>query len=81
MLPTIRNATENDLPAIVAIYNSTIASRMVTADIAPISVESRLTWFQQHVLHFRPLWVVEEAQTVIAWLFPLSPTDISKLEI
>lgn len=28
----LRDATEADLPAIVAIYNSTIASRMVTAD-------------------------------------------------
>ena len=52
----------------VAIYNSTVASRMVTADLAPVSVASRLTWFQEHNPHFRPLWVVEEAQSVIAWL-------------
>lgn len=29
---TIRDAVLNDLPTIVDIYNSTIASRMVTAD-------------------------------------------------
>lgn len=68
MSQTIRNASENDLPAIVAIYNSTISSRRVTADTAPVSVESRLNWFQEHTPDFRPLWVVEEEQMAIAWL-------------
>lgn len=68
MLQTIRNASENDLPAIVAIYNSTVPSRMVTADLSPVSVESRLDWFQEHTPHFRPLWVAEEDGAVIAWL-------------
>ena len=65
---TIRNTSEHDLPAIVAIYNSTVVSRMVTADLTPVSVASRLTWFQEHTPDFRPLWVVEDAQNVIAWL-------------
>lgn len=30
---SLRLATRADLPAIVAIYNSTIAGRMVTADL------------------------------------------------
>lgn len=68
MLQTIRNASENDLPAIIAIYNSTIPGRMVTADLSPISVESRLDWFQEHSPHFRPLWVAEAEGAVIAWL-------------
>ncbi|CAN5380241.1 hypothetical protein BH11PSE11_BH11PSE11_26510 [soil metagenome] len=36
-----RLARLEDLPAIVAIYNSTVASRQVTADTEPVSVESR----------------------------------------
>jgi L-amino acid N-acyltransferase YncA len=52
-----RDATLDDLPAIVAIYNSTIASRQVTADLEPVSVESRLAWFLAHRLLVRPLWV------------------------
>jgi L-amino acid N-acyltransferase YncA len=56
-----RDATLDDLPAIVAIYNSTIASRQVTADLEPISVESRLAWFHAHGPQARPLWVVEAA--------------------
>mgnify|MGYP006146231485 CR=1 FL=1 len=43
-----RIATLDDLPTIVAIYNSTIASREVTADTEPVSVESRLNWFHEH---------------------------------
>ena len=72
----IRNATLDDLPAIVAIYNSTIASRMVTADLDSVTLESRLPWFHAHGPDSRPLWVVEQpegdgldgARRVIAWL-------------
>ena len=35
---TIRDATEADLPAIVALYNATIPGRMVTADTEPVTV-------------------------------------------
>ena len=56
-----RLATLDDLPAIVAIYNSTVASREVTADTEPVSVASRLAWFHEHDPRRRPLWVIEEA--------------------
>ncbi len=56
-----RGATRSDLPQIVEIYNSTIASRMVTADTDPVSVESRVRWFEEHTPDLRPLWVVEDA--------------------
>ena len=57
-----RIATLDDLTAIVAIYNSTIASREVTADTEPVSVESRLGWFHDHTPERRPLWVIEAAE-------------------
>jgi L-amino acid N-acyltransferase YncA len=63
-----RDATLDDLSAIVAIYNSTVPSRQVTADLEPVSVESRLAWFHAHGPDTRPLWVVEEGGRVIAWL-------------
>ncbi len=64
-----RLATLADLTAIVAIYNSTIASRMVTADTEEISVESRLAWFHEHDPEKRPLWVMENTnQEIVAWL-------------
>jgi phosphinothricin acetyltransferase len=56
-----RIATLADLPAIVAIYNTTIASREVTADTEPVTVESRLAWFHEHTPERRPLWIIEAA--------------------
>jgi len=56
-----RLATLDDLPMIVAIYNTTIASREVTADTEPVSVESRLNWFHEHTPEKRPLWIIEKA--------------------
>lgn len=56
-----RPATLDDLPTIVAIYNTTIASREVTADTEPVSVESRLAWFHDHNPERRPLWIIEDA--------------------
>ncbi|GGJ80421.1 phosphinothricin acetyltransferase [Anoxybacillus voinovskiensis] len=63
----IRIATRADLPAIVEIYNETIPTRMVTADLEPVSVESREKWFFEHSEE-RPLWVVEQNGKVCAWL-------------
>lgn len=63
-----RLATIADLPAVVAIYNSTVASRMVTADTEPVSVESRQAWFDAHQRPDRPLWVVEHAGEIVGWL-------------
>jgi L-amino acid N-acyltransferase YncA len=56
-----RIATLEDLPTVVAIYNSTIASREVTADTEPVTVESRLNWFHEHQPGRRPLWIIERA--------------------
>jgi phosphinothricin acetyltransferase len=63
-----RVAQAADLPAIVAIYNSTIASRLVTADLEPVSVASRGHWFAEHQRANRPLWVHERDGAVAAWL-------------
>ncbi len=63
-----RFAQPEDLEEIVRIYNSTIPSRLVTADLTPVSVESRKEWFQRHTSDKRPLWVVEEQGKIIGWL-------------
>lgn len=65
---THRSALSADLPAIVAIYNSTIASRQVTADLEPVTVESRRAWFDEHASRQRPLWVAERADGIAGWL-------------
>ncbi|AFY41138.1 GNAT family N-acetyltransferase [Nostoc sp. PCC 7107] len=65
---TIRHATETDLPAIVAIYNTAIPSRLATADLKPVSVESRRLWFHGRSPNFRPLWVIEQEGVIAGWL-------------
>ncbi|WP_040209453.1 GNAT family N-acetyltransferase [Neobacillus jeddahensis] len=65
---SIRDAEIEDLPVIVDIYNSTIPSRMVTADLEPVSVETREPWFNEHTPTFRPLWVVETNGRICAWV-------------
>ena len=64
----LRDATMADLSAIVGIYNSTVPSRMVTADTEPVSVESRLAWFQGHDPGRYPIWVAEEGGEILGWL-------------
>jgi phosphinothricin acetyltransferase len=64
----IRDAVAADLPVIVSIYNSTIDSRRVTADLQPVSTESKIFWFEAHNSHTRPLWVVIQNDEIIAWV-------------
>ncbi len=63
-----RDAVAADLPAIVAIYNSTIAGRQVTADLDPVGVQSRVAWFDAHDAVRRPLWVAERGTDIVGWL-------------
>ncbi len=65
----LRDAVRADLPAIVAIYNSIIAGRMVTADLVPVTVAEREPWFEAHRNPARPLWVLADpAGEIAAWL-------------
>ena len=64
----IRHANENDLPAIVAIYNASIPNRMATADLEPVSVQSRINWFNNRTPVKHPLWVLETGEVIAGWL-------------
>lgn len=65
---TIEDADLEDLAAIVDIYNETISSRSVTADLEPVTVNDRLKWYAEHSPTTRPLWVLRSEGRVIAWL-------------
>ena len=65
---TYLNATQADLSKIVEIYNSTVASRVVTADTEPVSVESRQQWFEEHNAENRPLLMVFDENEVVGWV-------------
>jgi L-amino acid N-acyltransferase YncA len=64
----LRDATEADLPAIVDIYNATIPSRMVTAELEPTTPAARLPWFREHSPAHHPIWVCEIDRAVAGWL-------------
>jgi L-amino acid N-acyltransferase YncA/cephalosporin hydroxylase len=64
----IRDAVEADLPAIIEIYNATVPTRMVTAELEPTTVEARLPWFREHSPDEYPFWVAESEGRVIGWL-------------
>lgn len=65
---TIEDAKLSDLEAIVSIYNETIAGRTVTADLEPVTVDSRQRWFEEHLPDSRPLWVMKSGEEIVAWL-------------
>ena len=63
------DASLEDLDQIIGIYNSTIASRMVTADLEPVSVKSRIPWFEEHQPGRRPLWIIKNRiNKIIGWV-------------
>ena len=66
---TIRDATEADLPAIVAIYNESIPGGKATADLVPVTVEERRGWFRDFHPDRRPCWVAEDEGKVIACVY------------
>ena len=62
------NAQQNDLQKIVSTYNSTIASRVVTADLEPVTVNSKQVWFDAHTPDKRPLWLVLIENEYVGWM-------------
>ncbi len=67
MTMQIRLAVEVDLEAIVEIYNAAIPTRLATADLTPVSVESRRDWFYSHSDRY-PVWVITDHEQIIGWL-------------
>ena len=65
----IRDATIEDLPAIVAIYNESIPGGMATADLEAVTVESREEWFSDFNPNRRPCWVVEDEAQVVGCVY------------
>src|SRR6201999_794912 len=67
-LGQIRDALPADLPAIIEIYNAAITSRTATAQLEPVTVESRKNWLNDHSTDRHPFWVLEADGRVIGWL-------------
>ncbi|YCM46221.1 N-acetyltransferase family protein [Verrucomicrobiaceae bacterium 227] len=66
----IRDATEADLPAIVAIYNESIPGGRATADLKPVTTEERIDWFRKFDPARRPIWVaVDEDGSIMGCVY------------
>ncbi|GEM_PF-65238 len=56
----VQRADTEDLPAILAIYNQSIAGKQATANLAPVTCEERQDWFDEHLNSAtRPIYVVK----------------------
>ena len=74
----IRTAQLEDLSRIVDIYNEAIPGRRATADLEPVSLESKLEWFHSHNTPEHLLWVCQRQlqedaidgaeETIVGWL-------------
>lgn len=59
---TVQRASLKDLPAILAIYNQSIAGKQATANLAEVTCEERAAWFEEHLNSpTRPIYVVKAA--------------------
>jgi L-amino acid N-acyltransferase YncA len=64
----IRDAVEDDLPAIIEIYNAAIATRIATAQLEPVTLEDRRNWLKEHSADRHPFWVLETGGETAGWL-------------
>ena len=67
MTTDIRVAAEDDLPAITAIYNQAIALQSATADTAPVTLESRKLWLEEHPPDRYPVFVAAIDDRVVGY--------------
>jgi len=68
MIETFRNATIEDLPQIVKIYNKAIEDGISTADSVKVTADEKIDWFRAHDKEKRPILVKEYHNKVIAWV-------------
>lgn len=64
----IRDASDADLPAILAIYNQAVLTRLSTAQLKPVTIEERKDWVREHSPDRHPFWVVEANGEIAGWL-------------
>jgi L-amino acid N-acyltransferase YncA len=63
----IRPASLDDLAEIVSIYNEAVERRFATADLHPVTVDQRMTWFREHDPAVFPIYVFDADRSVRGW--------------
>jgi len=65
---SIRHAREEDLPAIIDIFNQAIQTRSATGYLTPFTVDERIDWFREHSTETYPILVAESQGVIIGWI-------------
>ncbi|WP_425147924.1 N-acetyltransferase family protein [Deinococcus sp.] len=63
----LRPATRADVPAILEIYNEAVLHTTASYDLEPVSLASRLAWFDAKGLRGQPVFVWDEGGAVLGW--------------
>ncbi|WP_045234740.1 GNAT family N-acetyltransferase [Deinococcus pimensis] len=65
--PHVRDATREDLPAILEIYNDAVLHTTASYDDRPSTLDARLAWFDARRDQNLPVLVAESADEVLGW--------------
>lgn len=63
----IRDATDADLPKILAIYNDAVVNTTAVYDYEPRSMEAQQTWFHDKLISQYPVLVAETERGVVGY--------------
>ncbi len=67
MHPLNRQATSGDIEIITSIYNQAIREGGLTGDLEPVTLESRESWYADHINSYR-VFVIEERGSVVGYI-------------
>lgn len=67
MSVSVRPARAGDVPAILAIYNASVATSTASWDLAPQSLADRQSWFERRARLGQAVLVAEEDGRVLGW--------------
>jgi L-amino acid N-acyltransferase len=63
----VRDAVRGDVGAITDIYNEAVRHTTASWDLEPVSLQSRLDWYDTKIAGNWPVLVAEEAGAVVGW--------------
>ncbi len=66
LVATVRDATEADVPSILAIYNHAILNSTATFDVEPQTIEEKIAWFRE-TRHPHCVIAAESEGEVVGW--------------
>ena len=67
MKVTIRVASEEDLQAIVEIFNQAVRTRTSTGYLSETTVEEQTLWFTEHPPKKYPILIAEQNRRIVGW--------------